>query len=336
MPLHDRDVHEDRTWCREMLPRVSRTFALGILSLPDPFGDWITAGYLLCRVADTVEDADDVPWATRQVMFGQFIEALDGGDVGPFMGQVHLLPPGDDTDLSANLPAVLSLMASFPPKVQDILRRWVGEMGLGMAAYARRVQTGETELTALRDRADLVRYCYYVAGTVGHLLTDLFAAGSASVAAKLQELRPNAEAFGLLLQLTNIVKDVTDDRTRGWSFIPRSVCDAHGFPVEDLLDPANRPHALAAIRDVVSLARDQIQASVAFVLALPADEPALRRFCILPMMLAIRTLDLAEDNPAVLVPGQAVKISRDVVFEVIEKVETLLGDDEGIAALAMA
>ena len=28
-------------WCRDMLPLVSRTFALGIQSLPQPFEPWV-------------------------------------------------------------------------------------------------------------------------------------------------------------------------------------------------------------------------------------------------------------------------------------------------------
>ena len=42
----------DLEWCRSMLPRVSRTFAMGIQMLPHPFEPWVTVGYLLCRVVE--------------------------------------------------------------------------------------------------------------------------------------------------------------------------------------------------------------------------------------------------------------------------------------------
>ena len=48
-------VNENR-FCTAMLPRVSRTFALGIRLLPRSLEDPITIGYLLCRIADTIED----------------------------------------------------------------------------------------------------------------------------------------------------------------------------------------------------------------------------------------------------------------------------------------
>src|ERR1700749_864412 len=43
-------------FCRNMLPKVSRTFALNIPVLPQPLDLVVTVAYLLCRIADTVED----------------------------------------------------------------------------------------------------------------------------------------------------------------------------------------------------------------------------------------------------------------------------------------
>ena len=43
---------------REVLPAVSRTFALSIRVLPGTLGRAVLTAYLLCRIADTVEDDD--------------------------------------------------------------------------------------------------------------------------------------------------------------------------------------------------------------------------------------------------------------------------------------
>mgnify|MGYP000571954385 CR=1 FL=1 len=69
---------------------------------------------------------------------------------------------------------------------------------------------GENLLSAIPD---LERYCYYVAGTVGHLLTDLFvdSIGEDPEGAIAIAMRDHAEGFATGLQLTNILKDVTDD-----------------------------------------------------------------------------------------------------------------------------
>src|SRR4051794_23082994 len=43
-------------FCRDILPAVSRTFALNIPVLPEPLELVVTVAYLLCRIADTLED----------------------------------------------------------------------------------------------------------------------------------------------------------------------------------------------------------------------------------------------------------------------------------------
>src|SRR3954471_9371218 len=46
---------------REILPAVSRTFALSIRLLPGDLGAAVRDAYLLCRIADTIEDAPTMP-----------------------------------------------------------------------------------------------------------------------------------------------------------------------------------------------------------------------------------------------------------------------------------
>jgi len=46
----------DSKFCSDMLPRVSRTFAICIRLLPADLEHSVLIAYLLCRVADTIED----------------------------------------------------------------------------------------------------------------------------------------------------------------------------------------------------------------------------------------------------------------------------------------
>ena len=55
------DASEERQ--RLLLPRVSRTFALGIKLLPPRLERPVRTGYLLCRIADTIEDDLALPAA---------------------------------------------------------------------------------------------------------------------------------------------------------------------------------------------------------------------------------------------------------------------------------
>jgi len=49
-------VSSDEVYQEQILPHVSRTFALTIPQLPPGLRTAVTSAYLLCRIADTIED----------------------------------------------------------------------------------------------------------------------------------------------------------------------------------------------------------------------------------------------------------------------------------------
>lgn len=324
----------DLDWCRSMLPKVSRTFALGIQMMPAPFETWVTVGYLLCRVVDTVEDTADIEWAVRRRLFTAFEHALITGDTSDFEADQGAFPDDHDGDLSRGLARILAPMQDFPEPVQQALRTWIGEMSGGMALYARRHAFG-TGRTTLHDIADLERYCYFVAGTVGHLLTEVFLAGVPETQTNAERMREHAAGFGLLLQMTNIVKDVTDDWPRGWCFIPSTILHDEGTSGELLLEPGHADAGIAAVDRVNAHARRFYADAVAYVLAIPQSAEALRRFCLFPMLLAGKTLELARNSQAVVDASSKVKVSREIVMQTAAQVEALLTDDLAIGALTL-
>jgi phytoene/squalene synthetase len=325
----------DLDWCRTMLPKVSRTFSIGIQMMPEPLEAWITVGYLLCRVIDTVEDTPSINWATRRRLFTGFEDALATGNCTAFESDAHVLPQDDDGELSRGISRILTAMHSFPPPAQQAMRTWVGEMSGGMALYARRHAYGDGHIT-LRSFADLDRYCYFVAGTVGHFLTDLFLIATPVLHVHSQRLRSHASGFGALLQMTNIIKDVTDDWARGWCFIPETALMEAGTTAEQLTDPPHAQRGVLAVDLVNARARALYAEAIAYILAIPREEEALRRFCLFPMLLAGKTLELARGNGAVVHPNSVVKVSRSIVEETMAQVETLFSDDLGIGALTLA
>lgn len=325
-----RATEEDFAFCARSLVEVSRTFARPIEMLPGQLRIGVTCGYLLCRTADTIEDDAHFTVEERDARYAAFLDVLErGAPEATFEGMwdgVEASPA--ELELCRSLSRVMRVFRTLPAAMQEKTTRWVVEMTRGMQLYSHR-RPGADGLLALHTVEDLERYCYFVAGTVGHMLTDLFLEelDADSVAAELA-LREHAEAFGLGLQLTNILKDVTDDRARGVSFIPRTVCAAQGIEVADLLDPSLRSRAHGAVAPIFDVARDRLDRAFQYTLALPAGAREVRLFCLLPLFMAARTLVHARGNDAMFVPDAPVKISRREVESLIGQCVASCGDDD--------
>jgi phytoene/squalene synthetase len=63
-------------FCYEILPDVSRTFALTIPVLERPLSGSVCVAYLLCRIADTIEDRNDLELEPRRWFYRQFAEIV--------------------------------------------------------------------------------------------------------------------------------------------------------------------------------------------------------------------------------------------------------------------
>jgi phytoene/squalene synthetase/2-polyprenyl-6-methoxyphenol hydroxylase-like FAD-dependent oxidoreductase len=326
---------DDWAFCKESLGEVSRTFSRPIALLPPKLEVAVTLGYLLCRIADTVEDHVAVEASMRDELFALFLGALERGDDPATFASAFGLVPGDDAELTLarSLPRVMRVFAAQDAAVRASCVRWVAEMARGMSLYTHR-PAGDDGIAALHTVSDLERYCFYVAGTVGHLLTDLFVHemgvdpnGELGVL-----LRDRAEGFATGLQLTNILKDVTDDLARGVSFVPRNECARRGLPMASLLDPARRDAAHAAVAPLFELARARLDEALEYALTIPATHPEIRLFCLLPLWMAARTLVVARGSDAMFTPDTPVKISRAEVEARIAECVRLVTDDAALRA----
>ena len=71
-------VSSDEVYQDQILPHVSRTFALTIPQLPPALSIPVTCAYLLCRIADTIEDEPALS-PPETLAFLQRFSALLGG-----------------------------------------------------------------------------------------------------------------------------------------------------------------------------------------------------------------------------------------------------------------
>jgi farnesyl-diphosphate farnesyltransferase len=335
----------DWAFCKDALEAVSRTFSQPIAFLPEELRIAVTLGYLLCRIADTIEDHPNVLAEDKPALFARFLAFIDASASSPTGTPLETAPlialfsairgPEDDAELalSRRIDRVSRVLMTLRPTVRGILARWVSEMARGMDLYTRR-RPGVDGWSALHTVEDLDRYCYYVAGTVGHLLTDLFVDAIGALPGSPLELalREDAESFAEGLQMVNILKDVTDDRERLVSFVPRTSAAREGLDIATLTEPSARSRAHAAVAPLFDRAEAHLDRALRYALTIPRDQSGIRMFCLLPLFMAVRTLVVARGNDAMFVPGAPVKISREEVGAIIADCLRFAGDDDALRA----
>ena len=302
-----RDVER---WCRNLLPRVSRTFALSVRVLPGELGRAVLAAYLLCRIADTIEDAPQLDAQLKAATLDRFLHCFDDPASATTLAADLTSWPGDaaHVELSGGVDRVFALFASLPVPTQRHVHRWVAEMGRGMRKFVLLYPNG----IRIQTREEYREYCYYVAGTVGYMLTDLWHEHSHAVSdAVYRKLREKSRQFGEALQTVNILKDVaTDAEHENSIYIPEQELRAHGSGHATILSAAHSNANHAALTDLVKLAWADLEDAVRYILTVPRRAWSIRTFCVWPLLFAFATLRDLTQTRAMLQHGGVVKITR--------------------------
>ncbi|MGE0386721.1 MAG: phytoene/squalene synthase family protein [Gammaproteobacteria bacterium] len=303
---------DDLAYQRIALDGVSRTFALTIPQLPDPLRDAVGNAYLLCRIADTIEDDARMPAADKRAWSEQFIQVVEGtSDAGHFARTLAPLlaaaTPAAERDLVARTDTVIRITHAFNDEQRRAMARCVRIMARGMADF----QDAGT-LDGLPNLPAMDRYCYFVAGVVGEMLTDLFCDYSEAIGARRERLSELAISFGQGLQMTNILKDIWEDRARGACWLPQSVFDLYGYDLRTLSVQTNDARFQAGLADLIAVARGHLENALAFTLTIPAYETGIRRFCLWALGMAVLTLRKLNDHRD-FTNGREVKITRRTV-----------------------
>lgn len=312
----NRDAAGDLAYQVEILQGVSRTFALTIPQLPPPLRVVVGNAYLLCRIADTIEDSDDLTIEEKKRFGEEFVRVVSGeavpdrfaAELAPRLGERTLEA---ERDLIAHTPRVIRLTHGFDPGSRAALLRCVRIMSEGMEHF----QEGQFA-HGLRDLPHLDDYCYHVAGVVGEMLTDLFCLHARGAAVRREALGRLAVSFGQGLQMTNILKDVWDDKQRGVCWLPQDVFERHGFDLRTL-SPENHGAAFqAGMEELVGVAMGHLHDALEYTLLIPRRQIGIRKFCLWALFMAVLTLKKIERNPG-FTSGAEVKISRRSVKAVV-------------------
>ncbi len=302
----------DLSFQNQILPRVSRTFALTIPQLPAGLEEVVANAYLLCRLADTIEDDPEIDPQKKSAFMAEFLDVIDanaGADdfATRLTGQLSPRTRLADRELVENTAPVVRILSRFTPTQRQAVVRCVTTMCEGMPEF----QAGKT-LDGLPTLIDLDRYCYFVAGIVGEMLTDLFCEHCPQLDDRRDEMMTLSVCFGQGLQMTNILKDIWEDREANTCWLPRSMFR----DLEGGLSRAMRNRDSAAmtggIEQLIGIAHAHLRAALRYTQLVPKQQVGIRRFCLWAIGMAVLTLRRIYNSPG-YDNGNDVKISRRAV-----------------------
>ena len=172
-------------YCERVTGEQAKNFSYGIRLLPPLKRRALSAVYAFARVVDDIGDGD-APAAERLAGLNEVRERL------------HNLADRKDDPVAVAL--------------NDATLRF----GLPLIAFDELIDGCQADVlgTTYENFEDLRHYCRCVAGSIGRLSLAVFGSPDQARDAQL------ADALGVALQLTNILRDVLEDRRNGRIYLP--------------------------------------------------------------------------------------------------------------------
>jgi len=299
----------DLAFQQAILPGVSRTFALTIPELPAGLREAVTNSYLLCRIADTIEDEPALDPGRKRRFHRRFAQAVTGegdpdalaAELGPLLSE-STIPA--EKELVRHAGRIVRITLSFGEREHRAIARCVRVMCEEMPRFQDRGGP-----RGLKDVVELHAYCYGVAGVVGEMLTELFCAHSPAIDRNRAGLEERTVSFGQGLQMTNILKDVWDDLERGFCWLPRELFLEHGFDLRDLAPGRYNSAFGDGLEELIALAHGHLVDALEYTLLIPPAEKEIRHFCLWALGMAVLTLRKIHKHPDYR-SSREVKITR--------------------------
>lgn len=268
---------------------------------------------MILRGLDTIEDDMTISTETKIPLLRTFFEVLQKkGWTFTESG-----PNEKDRVVLEEFDVVIEEFLKLKPEYQEVITDITKKMGNGMADYAIDEDFNRDGLETVKEY-DL--YCYYVAGLVGDGLTRMAIIskfGSADLAKK-PEL---ANSMGLFLQKTNIIRDFREDLDDNRTFYPKELWGKHTSSLKLLADPANAEIGSHVITEMTINALSHVIHVLEYLDNI--TEPSLYRFCAIPQVMAIATLELVFANPSMF--QNHLKIRRGLSAKLIMESTTRTG-----------
>ncbi len=226
--------------CRKETQQWAKTFYLGTLLLPQEKRKAIWAIYVWCRRTDEIMDSVEASTKSQDELSDN-LDEWEENTKNVFKGNIK-------SELDSVL---LDTIEKYPQSIQPYLDMIDGQrMDLNKFRY--------------KDFDELKLYCYRVAGTVGLMTQNVMGIDSAYTSAPWSAMPDPSEAaiaLGIANQLTNILRDVGEDRHRGRIYLPQADIEKFNYSEEELLKGEINNQWKALMNFQLTRARDWFQKS---------------------------------------------------------------------------
>ena len=236
--LPARMISASYDYCEELTRIEAANFYHSFKYLPQEVRQSICAYYAFCRRADDIADGD-------------YTDLFPGGSensseskgyrtkIESIMGEPVLEREAYDDKMSQlfyyrnKLSTAYTTVTSTDP-IFIALKDTVEKFRIPRSLLDDMISGMEDDLH--RDRfetfEDLYEYCYKVASTVGLVCIEIYGYTG-------PEAKDEAEAWGVYMQLINILRDVLEDSARGRIYLPLEDLHRYGISEQDVLDGAS-------------------------------------------------------------------------------------------------
>ncbi|MEO7100760.1 MAG: squalene/phytoene synthase family protein [Luteolibacter sp.] len=293
---------------KKVLKGVSRSFYITLRLLPAPMRGAASLGYLLARTSDTIADTMNAPLGMRVQGLDQFKQALLVHSDPPRwpLPILNALSDPRERHLLECSSEIFQWLGNLPGGEADLVREVVDVIISGQKLDLERFANASREHPiSLADDAALEDYAWRVAGCVGEFWTKLgfLTLGNRFSTSSEAKLLAQGRAYGMGLQLVNILRDLPEDLATGRCYLP-------------VADPVNREVLLARHREWTARASEWVAEGKNYSASLISRR--LRAATVLPALLAEKTLEpLASASWEML--QTRIRIPRTVVYQSLLK-----------------
>jgi 15-cis-phytoene synthase len=237
--------------CAGIAQREAKNFYYSFRVLPEHKRNAMCAVYAFMRRADDISDEETMPVVERRVVMSHWLEAWrEARRSGASDDPVFLAL--NDTQKRFAIPDAL---------LEDLVRGTTMDLEESQADVVLVTDTAADRTQTLQvyeDFEGLYRYCYLVASVVGLVCIRIFGYSDP----RAEEL---AEKTGVAFQLTNILRDVSEDAARGRIYLPLQDLTAGRVEVKQLLQVVRREAETKVVRSL--LAQEAARALVYYAAA---------------------------------------------------------------------